>query len=156
VDPSSYSLALDEARRAVDRQAEDVASFRTRTTGLVSVGALAAAFIGGLALREDAPLTVWTILGAALFAALLVVAVFALWPRSFKFTTDARVLVDWIDGDEGQSADLAEMDRDLALHLAEHYDANAGTIDWLRRFYVAGLVILIFEIAFLLLDLRGS
>jgi hypothetical protein len=55
-------------------------------TGLVSVGGLAAAFIGGLAVRDNAPLSVWTAVGILAFAALLAVAVFALWPRKFVFT----------------------------------------------------------------------
>jgi hypothetical protein len=82
VDAHRYTLALDEARRALDRQADEVSSIRARTTAFVSVGGLAAAFVGGLAVRDDASLTVWAALGAILLALLLGVAVAPPWPRN--------------------------------------------------------------------------
>jgi hypothetical protein len=82
VDAHRYTLALDEARRALDRQADEVSSIRARTTAFVSVGGLAAAFVGGLAVRNDASLTLWAALGAILLALLLGVAVAPPWPRN--------------------------------------------------------------------------
>ena len=151
MDPHRYELALDEARRALDKQASDLMSLRERSSGLVGIGGLAAAFLGGLAIRNEEPLSAWTVAGAASFATLLVIAVVALWPRQFVFTQHADQLVTWAD--EGD--DPADMDRNLALHMTNHFDANATRLDRLTRLYTAGLVILVLEISFLFVDLRG-
>jgi hypothetical protein len=152
-DSDRYTLALDEARRALDRQADDVAGLRQRTTGLVSVGGLAAAFIGGLAVRDNAPLSVWTAVGVLAFAALLAVAVFALWPRKFVFTQHSDQVVGWVDNDG--SATAGDIARDLALHLTIQYGRNAPKVDRLTDFYTVGLALLVVEIVAMLLDLRG-
>lgn len=151
MDSRRYELALHEARRAVDRQASDVQSLRERTTSLVGIGALAAAFIGGLAIRDDARLSVWTYLAAAAFGLLIAIAVYTQWPRRLTFTHYADQLVTWAD--EGDA--VADMERDLALHMNRHHAANARRLDWLIRAYVAALVLLVFELVFLIVDLRG-
>lgn len=151
MEPSRYTLALDEARRAVDQQSSDLAHIRNRTTTLVAVGGLAAAFIGGLAIRNDAPLTVWTYLGVGAFAGLLAVTTFVLWPRKFEFGQQGDHLVEWAD--EGD--DFARMNRDLALHLAGQCGRNETKLLQLHHAHSFGLALLLIEIVSLLVDLRG-
>jgi hypothetical protein len=152
VDARRFDLALDEARRALDQQVNDVARIRDRTTNLVMVGGLAAAFIGGLAIRDDAPLTVLTVLGAVAFTTLLAVAVAVLLPRRFVFTQHAQVLVSWA---EKPDATAERMERSLALHMDGHYRGNARRLNRMTVLYGIGLTLLLVEVVLLLFDLRG-
>jgi hypothetical protein len=152
VESSRYVLALEEARRALDHQAEDVHGMRGRSAALVTVGALSAAFLGGLSARDDAEsLTAATVVGALSFVGLLAMTVTVLWPRRFHFTQNAQVLVAWVE----HGADLAKMHRDLALHMQRHYRTNDQRLLWFTRFYRIGLIFLVIEIVALLIDLRG-
>jgi hypothetical protein len=90
VDTSGHAVALAEARRALDQQVGDLAKVRDRMTGIAGAGALAGGFIGGLAIDDGVPFTVWTVVGAVAFAGLLVIAVIALWPRDFVFSHATR------------------------------------------------------------------
>jgi hypothetical protein len=150
-DSHRYALAVDEARRALDAQAADVARIRDRSAGLVGLGALAAAFIGGLSSTKSGPPTwaAWT--GAAAFLLLLLLNGIALWPRRFTFAQRAAVLVSWAEDDHDQPT----MERDLALHMCRQYDANTAQLDQLTWLYMGGLTIVLVEIALLLVDLRG-
>jgi hypothetical protein len=53
-DASAYAVALEEGRRAIDQQREDFKTARDRASGLLTIAAAAAAFLGGLALRDKA------------------------------------------------------------------------------------------------------
>jgi hypothetical protein len=150
-DAGRYSLALAEARRALDHQANDVSGLRTRMTNLVSAGGLAAAFIGGLALRGEAPFTIVTWFGVGAFAALFLVAIWALWPRQLTFVQRADDLVQWAE--EGDP--LASMERDVALYTRRHYRSNAKRLDSMTRLYMCALILLLAEILLLLIDLRS-
>lgn len=150
-DNDRYRLALDEGRRALEHQATELASTRGRAISLVSVGGVSAAFIGGLAARDGADLTVWTVLGVIAYVALVGASVAILWPWKFRFVMYADELAAWAyEGDE-----VPEMDRNAATYMDRNYRLNAQTIDRFMGFYVAGLILLLAEITFLLLDLRG-
>jgi uncharacterized membrane protein YedE/YeeE len=152
VDAHRYGLALDEARRALDAQAVDVGRLRDRIAGLVSVGALAAAFIGGLATQDpDSKPTRALALGVAAFVVLLGVAVWTLWPRRFQFSQNADELVRWAwEGDE-----IADMERYLAQHMASQHRDNDQRLRVMTAGLRVGLVLLALEIILFVIDLGG-
>lgn len=152
MDLRRYGVAVEESRRGLDQQAADLESIRQRTTNLVVVGGLAATFLGGLAVRDEADVSAWTIAGAVSFAGVLVIVVATLWPREFEFTQRTNVLVGWA---EQADVTMDGMERDLALYLSEQYGRNAKKLLWLVWLHTAGLILLVFEVAFLLIDLRG-
>jgi hypothetical protein len=152
-DEDKYALALEEARRAVDTQRDDLKGVRDRATAVVTVAGLALSLLAGPALRDPRihP-SGWTIAGVAAFVLLTGVALGILWPRTFIFAQDPQTLVAWA---EQQHAQPAEMTRDLALHLKGQYAANRTAIKWMLVGYQVAVALLALEILALLLDLRG-
>jgi hypothetical protein len=73
-----------------------------------------------------------------------------LWPRRFRTSQDPAILVGWA---ETKAATVDDMERDLALRLAEQYDPNARILDRLMWLYCGVVVALIVEILALVLDI---
>jgi hypothetical protein len=146
------TLALDEARRAIDHQESALASIRGRAATLLAVGGLAASFIGGLAMRNGVGISAWTLLGVIAFVGLVVFASLIAWPWEFRFDQSATVLVAWAEQHE---ADPDKMTRDLALFHERNLYRNRPTLDRLMTWYTVGVGFLIAEIIALVLDLRG-
>lgn len=137
----------------MDQQRADLASLRDRAGSLLGFGGLAAAFLGGLAIRDAAPVSHWTWVGAVCFSLLALATLFVLWPRTFTLSLDAPELVGWI---EDARADLNSMRRDAALWLDLHYEANRnGALKWMYRAYTLGMALLLVEIVALLIDMKG-
>lgn len=149
-----YLLALEEARRAIDTQKEDLKAIRDRTTAIVTVASIAASFIGGLAFRDkSAELGDWSWVAIGLFVLIALITVLIYWPRTFTFTQKPSVIIeDWI---EKESPSLARMRRDLAYYLHDQYTANRAVLNWMIVGHQAAVAFLAFEILALLLDLRG-
>jgi len=147
-----YALALEEARRSLDQQKDDLKAVRDRTAATVGLGGLAATFLGGLALRDEAPLSGWTILGAGAFVALVILMVLTHRTYTFVFSQDAAEIILWA---EHYKAGLAEMQRDLALWLFSQFLKNRRTLSCLWRAYQAAIVTLLVQLLALSLDLRG-
>jgi hypothetical protein len=147
-----YVLALEQARRNLDRQADDLKDIRGRATTILGVAALSITLIGGLALRDKGELR-WTSY-AALFVFTLValLALFITFPRTFAFAYDADGMLKWI---KEEQASINRMTRQLAIHLQKNYRCNRKAMESMRRLYSFAVVALIIEIALLLLDLRG-
>ena len=145
-------LVLEEARAALTQQQADLNAVRSRTSTILSFAGLAAAFLGGLALRGDAPLHGWTYGSAFAFAGVVVAVVYVNMPRTFTFTNDAGVMLDDWQLEQRSSDDTAEH---LARFLAQHVKENQPRLDRLGWAYVAATACFVLELAFLLLDLRG-
>lgn len=146
-----FSLALEEARRALDQQQTDLNSLRDRAGNLFQFGALSAGFIGAVALRGDAEITLWTRAGVIAFAVLAVLLVYVLKPRTFTFTNDATVMLDHTDWDRPND----EIAEHLARHLEKHNQRNAKRIKKMMKGYTAGMVALLVEVGCLLIDVMG-
>ncbi|MGH3484338.1 MAG: hypothetical protein ACRDPQ_14020 [Nocardioidaceae bacterium] len=147
-----YSLALDEARRSLDHQSGELASIRGRAISLASIGSLAAAFVGALASRDDAPVTALTWLGVAAYVLLIGIsaAILAPW-RLFTFAQRANVIERWASNGH----QVAQMERSVAFYMDRQYHRNSKRLDLFAALYLLGLVFLFAEILFLLLELRG-
>lgn len=96
----SYTLALEEARRGFDQLAGEVSDVRNRSVSLLGMGGLAASFLGGLTLRNGAPVTAWTWVAVAAFVVLAALCAVVLWRRHFHVSQDPAVLVQWLSTTE--------------------------------------------------------
>lgn len=149
MDDQDYSLALEEARRGADSQGSQLTSLRSQTTGAVAVGGLCATFLGGLTRGES--ISLWTALAVTAFGVLVLLVVVISWPVKFNTSQNPAVIVGWVES----GAQYTQQKRDLALHMGNHYDTNAGTIKRRQRLHCAALIALLLELAFLLIDLKG-
>ena len=148
-DGSRYKLALEEGRRTLEQQAEALARIRDRVGSLVGVGALAAAFIGGLSQTPDTQLSWAAWAGVLAFLSLLGIAVKTIPPINVNFAQHAKVLVETA---EKEDADLIA--RALALQMDEWCNANKGVLQNLLWWYFVGVGVVIIEVVLLLIDLR--
>jgi hypothetical protein len=121
-----YTLALEEARRNFDSQAGQLADLRKRAVELVGIGGLAATFIGGLSASEQEGFNYWHIGALVAFGLVVAIAMYIWWPRILITWQNPATLVDWAERPE---ITQQLMNRDLALHLSEHYKANKEIID---------------------------
>jgi hypothetical protein len=142
-DDPDYTLALEQARRNFDSQAGQLADLRKRAVQLVGIGGLAATFIGGLSASEPDGFSVWN--GAALGAFLLVVAICLSiwWPRKLVASQDPAILVEWA---ELPAMTQQLMNRDMALHVDDHYEANKEIIDEMVNGFCVAIGLLAIEI----------
>ena len=147
-----YALALDEARRALDRQAADLSSLRDRTTSLLGIGGTLASILGGLAIRDGAALHGWTYLAVGAFCALAVVSVLVLWPRRVSFAHDPARLIDAANVRDATNDDVVEH---LARQMGHQYDGNSSTLDRLVVAFCFAVALFVIEVLALLVDLRG-
>lgn len=151
-DADAYVVALDEGRRAIDQQREDFKTVRDRAVGLLTVGGVAAGFLGGLAQRDNAPLGYWTLVAAFAFGVLVVVAVRTLVQKEVTFPQEPKQIISWI---ERQGYDTATVRRTAAYYHGVNYEANSKVLTAMIRDYQIGIAFLVIEFVALMLDLRG-
>ncbi len=150
---SGFAVALEEARRTIDQQKDDLKSLRDRAAGLLAVAGLAASFIGGLPIGSaTGQRSGWTYAGLFAFVLLALVALAMTYPYAFVFSQDAKLIVTWV---EEYGASDNEVNRDLALHLMTHFWRNRRALLWVRRGYQVAVGLLMVEILMLILNLEG-
>jgi hypothetical protein len=141
----SYELAFEEAGRALDAQERSVNELRSRASVLIAAAAVTTSFFGGRVLSEtdDQLLATWLAIGA--FGAVGLAVLSVLWPRhDWEFSASATdMIAEYV---EPESLPLALIHRDLALHRAASYVANARQLRWLFGAFRAGLVALVIEV----------
>lgn len=147
----ALAIVLEEARATMRQQQADLHAVRSQSSAVLSFAGLAAAFVGGLALRDDAPLSRWTYASAASFALVALCATFTMWPRVWIFSNDAAAMLRW-DLKAYGGDDTA---RHLATFLAQNSEVNSPKLARLTIAYSVGLVALVAELAFLFLDLAA-
>jgi hypothetical protein len=146
----SYTVALDEARRGFDQLAGEVSDVRNRSVSVLGMGGLAASFLGGLTLRDNATVTAWTWVAIVGFVVMAVFCATVLWRRRFHVSQDPVVLVQWT---EHHGASRSEMERDLALWLGKKYDENRVSVDRMGRLVSFASIAFLIEIAAFIIDL---
>jgi hypothetical protein len=144
-----FGLALEEGRRAFDQQAADMSKVRDRAASVMGFGSLATSFLGGLALRDKAPLSLWTWGVVATFVALTVICILLLRPRKIFAAMDPKTIVSW---SEDQGASRSDMERDLALRYGEVYVQNQLVHRRLMRWYGWAVVALAVLVLLLIAD----
>ncbi len=150
----SYRIAYDEAVRALSQQQGMIDSLRTRAGLLLSAAAITTSFLGAQALNDGGP-TVATWLALTSFVSLSIAALAILWPHRLEFTANpANVIQSYIETDEPLS--VAEIHRDLSLHMHDSYADNlAGQKQLAFRFRLAG-ALLTAEVIFWIVDLASK
>lgn len=149
-----YRVAYDEAVRSLSQQQGVIDSLRSRAGLLLSAAAITTSFLGAQALNDGGP-TVVTWLALAGFSSLSVATLSILWPHRLEFTADPKnVIESYVETDEPFS--VAEIHRDLSLHMHRSYVENlAGQKQLAFRFRLAsGLLTL--EVVFWLIDLASK
>jgi hypothetical protein len=144
-DPPTYSLALEEARRALDLQIGQMETVRSRAIQVLSGAGIAASVFGGLVIRKGEPLQlVLGVLAIAAFVVIAVCCVLVLKSRPVTQAVDPRVLVDWV-----KTPDVTQdwMKRKLALELGATYTANREMIGPMYRNLDRSLAALLIELA---------
>ena len=127
-----YTLALEEARRGFDQQADDFSTVRDRARSALGTGGLAASFLGGLTIRDDTSLSRWTWMAVACFCLLAAICLAIMWPREVWASQSPVTLVRWT---EEYEATRAQMTRDLAPHLGQQVTHNRDQLSVLTRLY---------------------
>lgn len=149
-----YQIAYEEAVRALSQQQSMIDSLRTRAGLLLSAAAITTSFLGAQALNDGgAGVATW--LALASFVGLSVAALAILWPHRLEFTADpANVIENYIETDEPLS--VAEIHRDLSLHMHSSYADNlTGQKQLALRFRFAGALLTV-EVIFWIIDLASK
>jgi hypothetical protein len=150
----SYRIAYDEAVRALSQQQGLIDSLRTRAGLLLFAAAITTSFLGAQGLNDGGP-TIVTWLALASFVSLSIVTLAILWPHRLEFTANpANVIHSYIETEEPLS--VAEIHRDLSLHMHDSYADNlAGQKQLASRFRLAGALLTV-EVIFWIVDLASK
>jgi hypothetical protein len=144
-DIPSYELVYREAIRALDFQRAALDALRTRAGILLSGGAVATSFFGGVALRDE--VSNWDWLAVFLFIAFGLLVLRVLWPQAEGaegFTaTPSIVIANYLEGEE--KFEVGNIYRDLALYAEEAHDHNRdhhlAPLTWFFRIATVTLVV---------------
>lgn len=147
----SYSIALDEVRRALDQQRADRDSLRNRAVALLGFATVAASVASGLSDPTATP-GLWSYLAAGCVVVVVGVALAIARPRKFVFTQDVAIIIRWLD--EHRPSDQ-QAHRQLALRMNGHYNKNAAVLDRMFLEFQLAIVALAAELALLTIDLWG-
>ena len=120
-DPRPYELAIEEGRRALDGQDEQIKASRDRVISLLGFGGVSAAFFGGFSTVSGSTPSVWAAVALFGFVAQAVITVAVLRPRKLEPGMSAAKMVQIADRDDATHTALA---RDIALALSAAYDKN--------------------------------
>lgn len=163
---STQALAYEQSLRAVTEQRSRLDSLRTRAATLLAAASVVTSFLGAEAFTDTRlahgmwqPDRSWqcaelVAVGAFIGLALTVIAILWPWPKRFgwKFRLSARALIaDYVESNN--PASLEEMQRELALHLERHYDANERKLKVLFVLFQVGATLLGVEVVAWLIDL---
>jgi hypothetical protein len=136
--PDGSTLALEEARRALDAQERTVAQLTTRAGLLISTAAIVTSFLGGPALARgalDPP--AW--IAVAAFVGLSVAVLKILWPRrDWEFAMHSGFLL--------ASRPHAEFVRELTVYLSASIMRNEAELDRMMTTLNIGSVCLALQI----------
>lgn len=134
---ASYKVAYDEGVRALSQQQNLIDSIRTRAGLLLSAGAVTTSFLGAQALNGGRP-TAATWLALACFVGLSSAALAILWPHRWEFGANPEnVIESYIE--TGEPSSVAEIHRDLSIHMHGSYTVNlAGQKQLAARLRLAG------------------
>ncbi|MGH2383259.1 MAG: hypothetical protein ACRDG7_18850 [Candidatus Limnocylindria bacterium] len=139
----TYEIAAESIRNQRDR----LTGLHTRAATLLAAAALVTSFLGAQALDDtrliaesgqlvaDQVLEFWELLAIAFFVAAAAGCIRLLlpWP-GWQFHLNPKKLVrDYVEGD--LPATLTEMQRELAIHLRNHYETNEDVLNKRIPFY---------------------
>ena len=157
-DSEGYKLAYEEGKKAVADQSATLKETRDRVGTLVSAAAVVAGLAAALAFNSGRTTrlggwgVVATVAAATGFGAIALSAVMIWRPFPGTFALDAGMIVgSYVEGDP--PATLAEIHRELALHLGTHSQYNRDLLDRRLTWFVVALQAFLLEIGGLVLVL---
>ena len=126
-------------------------SFRTRSGLLLSGAAIATSFLGQASLERGTTLVTWLAIGLFLLLGAAVISI--LWPTDdWEYSVRPEPLIaNYVEHPEPLS--LAEIHRDLALHMDQSYLRNRGQLLRLVWLFRAASILLIVEVVAWVVDL---
>ena len=155
------AFGYDEAVRNISDQASVLEALRGRAGTLLSTAALATSFLGGLTLVAPAISEAGVFRGARIggwaWAAIIAFGVIAvltfsiLWPWTWRFTMDP---VFFVTEAKARGLDVDELKWQLAEYHEQNWASNDNRLKWLYRAFQVGIIVLVAEIVFWVLDLR--
>ena len=151
---SAEAIAYDLALRSMQRQEATLDNLRARAGTLLSAASLSTSFLAALGLNGER-LSGLAWLAVVLFLAMGICMGLILWPwDGWVFGMDTYLIVaEYVDENR---LPVAEMQRDLAIHIEENIGKNSRRLDWLFRAFAAGTLLLLTEVVVWLLVLaRG-
>jgi hypothetical protein len=150
-DPEAYGLAFSEGVRALSEQQAVIDSFRTRSGLLLSGAAIATSFLGQASLEQGTTFVTWVAIGMFVLLGAAVIAI--LWPRDdWEYAVRPEPLIaNYIEHPEPLA--IAEIHRDLALHMDSSYLRNRGQLLRLVWLFRAASILLTVEVVAWVVDL---
>jgi|GEM_PF-6104043 len=115
------SIVLEELRILLKEQKSEMVSIQNRASLLVQWGGLLGGLLS-LALAKNHPtLGIWEVLAGIFFSALLIVALFILWPRKYKFQADTiQIASNLVRGKQTDEISKALFTKMVGFELIEN------------------------------------
>jgi len=127
-------LAYAEAVRSIEQQARSLDELRSRTGVLLTGASIVASFLGAQALRTSS-FDALSGLAVVAFLGVLTLALAVLWPREWRWSFGATILLeDWADVPSRRD-DIPAMRRFLAERLDANWVENKKKMDKLFVFW---------------------
>jgi hypothetical protein len=155
------AFGYDEAVRNITDQASVLEALRGRAGTLLSTAALATSFLGGLTLVAPAISAAGAFRGARIggfaWAAIIAFGVVALltfailWPWTWRFTMNPVLFVTEA---RKEGLDLDPLKWQLAEYHQANWTRNDAKLKWLYRAFQVGIVVLVIEIVFWILEVK--
>lgn len=150
-DAPLYDIALDEARRALDRQLAELGNLRTRAVQFLAFVGSATGFMVG-ASKFSGPHGVWfqpTVWIATVLSFCTVTALALLlspWTTRMRGIDIDRLLAEWIEVEVGR-INRGVMLRDLAIGIDELRRDNEPKLSRVRRLYMSVICLGMLQLA---------
>ena len=152
VNPKAYELAYESGVNALNEHASALRETRDRAGKLLSTAAIAGGAGAGLAFNAgwtpgvDSAGRIGAIVALAGFVFVTVATVRIWWPVEMVISFNPAVIVgSYIE--DSRRGSLAELQRDLALWLGQHAEANLSVLKRTLHWFSVGLLMLVAEIA---------
>jgi hypothetical protein len=155
------ALGYDEAVRNITDQEGVLEALRGRGTGLLSAAALVTSFLGGLTLVAPgftqtgafraAKIGFWGWAAIGSFCLVGATTIAILWPWKWTFTMNP---VQFVDEAEAEQLEVDELKGQLATFHWSHWLSNQTKLDRLYVIFRVGVIALVAETVFWILDIR--
>jgi hypothetical protein len=148
-----YSIALEEARRTLDHQRDDLKSIRDRAVAVLGIASVSASVAGGLSTTTTSKpgISGWAYAAGGFLALVIVVTLLIAWPRKVVFNQNGTKIIKYIDLDKPNPQ--SNVQRNLAIYMQRQYDRNAVLLEWMLWGLRLDIVLLAVQLGLLGVDL---
>ncbi|TDW22671.1 hypothetical protein [Kribbella kalugense] len=148
-----YSLALEEARRTLDHQRDDLKSIRDRSVAVLGIASVSASVAGGLSTTKAASPrgSGWAYGAGGCLALIIAITLLIAWPRKVVFNQNGAKIIRWID--LGTPDIQTRAQRNLAIYMQRQYNNNELLLDRMLRGLQIDIILLAVQLGLLAIDL---